>query len=333
MVSEQVGADFIEREYTSEDFAPYKTHRFEVGGGHTIHVEEWGEPTGIPVMVLHGGPGAAFNDTHKAIFDKKKHRVILFDQRGCGQSTPPGKIENNSTQDLIGDINLIRERLGITGPMNIAGGSWGSSLALIYAIEHPENVKEMVLWSTALVRAGSYADMLKDRRGEPGFKYGKAWERFTKDIPDSEKVSGERILQFYIRMVLGEDQERALKFAIEFQLYEFTLCAPDNLDSVELERAVRSDPNTLPGTRVELSYVKNGFFVSGNYIIDNISEISDIKTTVVHGERDQCTPMQESQDLEKAYGPNMTLEVADSGHLRSDRDMKRRLRNATSRLT
>ncbi len=322
-----------EQTVQTAEIPPFNSGYVEVSGGHEIYYEEWGNKDGIPIMVFHGGPGSSFNYSFKKLFNPIKHRVILFDQRGCGKSRPPGKIEHNTTQDILNDINVLREKLNITGPMNIAGGSWGSTLALLYAIQNPQNVKELVLWSTFLGTKRESAEVIDEHPHNPDFPYKSQFEKLRALIPEDRQSSMKEMFTYCMEVFLSDDVGKAKKLAVAFNVFDMATCAPDTFDEDAVRAEAENDPHVIHSAKIQMHYFLNDMFLEENFILKNISAITHIKATVVHGERDWCTRPQASIDLYRAYGENMELQIAHSGHIRSDKDMTRRLQAISDTLT
>lgn len=284
-----------------------------VGDGHKIYWEDWGNPKATPTFMLHGGPGGGFNDSHKWIFDPEKHRVILHDQRGCGHSTPFASLKNNTTQDLISDIEKLREHLGIK-KMHVVGGSWGSTLSLLYAIEHPQRVLKLMMWGIYLLRQFEN-DWLYE--GGPRMIYPEAWQRFISFVPEDYRGSGNKVIKFYYDKLNDESQAVAEKYAIEWALWEMNLLSLRH-EPKKLEKEISEDKNALALSRLEAHYFVNKCFVPENYILDNIVNSKHIPAYVVQGRFDMCTPPISAFDLKEAYGENMTLQIVNGGHLRHE---------------
>lgn len=285
----------------------------EVDNGHKLYWEDWGNPQGVPVISLHGGPGSGFKDSHKALFNPEKHHVLFFDQRGAGRSTPFASTEHNTTRDLIDDIEKLREMMSFTTAY-IAGGSWGSTLSLLYAIAHPEKVKGLLVWSIYLARqfendwvnSGSLRD-----------HFPAEWERFISLVPQEHRTSGDAIMAYYATQIRASDEITAHKHAIEWSLWESALLSIQ-YDPAANEAEVTNDAATTAVAVLETHYFINHCFVAENYILDNLHKISHLPCFVVHGRFDMCTPPVSAYDLANSYGGNATLRWVNSGHLRSD---------------
>jgi proline iminopeptidase len=289
--------------------------------GHQIYWEDWGNPKAPLIMHLHGGPGSSFGAKHKLLYEPSQHRVIFHDQRGCGQSTPRGLLANNTVAALIADIDALRHQAGVE-KITVAGGSWGSTLALLYAAAHPERVERLILWSVFLARKFEI-DWVNE--GYPRYTFPEAWERFISLVPASDRGNGESIMRFYATQVNGGDLERAKKYAAEWSLWEYSLTSL-NYDQRRLESELAADEDTLHNTRIQLHYLQNKCFIPENYILDSIAKIRHIPCNVVHGRFDMCCPPFIAADLARAYGPKLRLQWVNSGHLRTEPEMLAALR-------
>ena len=283
-----------------------------VGSGHKIYFEDWGNPKAPPIFFLHGGPGSGFNDTYKFLFDPERHRVIFFDQRGSGKSTPFAEIKNNTTQDLVEDIEKLRNHFNVER-FTLVGGSWGSSLSLFYAIAHPERVKQMILWGIFLCRQDE-SDYIYE--GYPRCYFPEAWERFISLVPEKNRKNGDTITAYYSEKMYSKNKKTLKEFADEWTLWEMTLLSLHH-DQRKLEIETLSEDNTAIA-RLETHYFMNKCFVPENYILDNIHKIIHIPCSVIQGRFDMCTPPVNAYDLQKAYGKNLALQWVNSGHRRTD---------------
>lgn len=305
----------------------------DVGGGHKLHFERWGAARGAPVIVLHGGPGAAFNETHKRLFNPTKHDALFFDQRGAGRSVPAGRIESNRTADLISDIDRLRDHLGIRGSMNVAGGSWGATLAMLYAQHRPENVRSLMMWSTFLATRKEIHDPLGLQTRDRHFPHPRAWQQLVRLIPRELRNDPQRIIEYALSVFNSMDAVKAWELAVAYTVYDMATCNSPTYDEARVRREAEDDPNVVHAARIQMYYFANGCFMSANQIIDNIGKIKAIRANVVHGIDDWCTRPKASEDLKRAYGPNMTVQFVRSGHLRSDPEMTKALQSISERLT
>ena len=278
-----------------------KSGHLDVGDGHKIYFEDWGNPKAFPIMHLHGGPGAGFSESHKQIYSPKKHRVIFHDQRGSGKSLPFASVKNNTTQHLVSDIEKLRKHLGIE-KMYVSGGSWGSTLTMLYAIAHPERVVRMMMWGIFLNRQ-SEIDYLY--RGVAKDTFPEAWQRFISNVPEKDRGSSEGVVKFYAAKIQSKDKKTALKYAAEWSLWESSTVSI-TYDRLKVEREVLGgqDDFNLSISRMESYYFLNKCFVPDNYILKNIRKIKHIPCYVVQGRFDMCTPPVSAIDLSEAYGGN-----------------------------
>lgn len=290
------------------------------GDGHKIYWEDWGNPAAKPIFSLHGGPGGGFSDRHKLLFDPKIHRVIFHDQRGSGRSTPFADTKNNTTQDLIKDIEALRTHLGIE-KIYVMGGSWGSALSLFYTIAHPERVERMLIWSLFLARQFE-VDFVNE--GYPRYFLPQEWERFISLVPEEHRGTGDEVMRYYAEKINSADEVVASKYADEWTLWEMTLCSIV-YDPIALEKETMGDKDNLAVARLEAHYFLNKCFVSENYILDNIGKIKHIPCSLVQGRFDMCTPAISAVDLKKAYGDNLNLTLVNSSHLSTDPEMSKTL--------
>lgn len=299
----------------------------KVGDGHKIYWEDWGNPNGFPIMHLHGGPGSGFSESHKLMYDPKKHRVIFHDQRGCGKSTPFASLKNNTTQALIADIEKLREHFGID-KMHVTGGSWGSTLTLLYALAHPEHVAKMMIWSIYLLR-----QFENDHLYQGGAKnlLPEAWERFIGFVPQAKRKSSDDVIKFYASKINSKDKKTALKYAAEWTLWEMSTVSL-SYDKLAIEREVLTGDQSMSVSMavLETHYFLNKCFVPENYILKNIQKIKHIPCFVVQGRFDLCTPPVSALDLANTYGPNLNLQITRAGHLRSEPENLIALRSIAS---
>jgi proline iminopeptidase len=299
----------------------------DVDHGHRIYWEDWGNPAGVPVIFLHGGPGGGFNDSHKALFDADQHHVLFHDQRGCGRSTPFAETSNNTTPDLIDDIESLRRHAGWESA-HVVGGSWGSTLALLYAIAHTRRVHSLVLWSIYLAR---HFDDEWVMNGPPRFFFPREWERFMATIPSQHRTNADTIMKYYDGRLHHEDSSIARKYAVEWTLWENTLTSLD-YDPVRNERDAETGPATLSIACLEAHYFTNGCFIPENHIINEALTLRGLPCTVVQGRFDMCTPPIGAWDLARAYGDQLHLRWVNAGHLRTDPEMHAALRDTLHAL-
>ncbi|KQS54312.1 proline iminopeptidase [Brevundimonas sp. Leaf363] len=292
------------------EIEPFASGWMSTEGEHEIYYEECGSPSGIPVVVLHGGPGGAVNPGMRRYFDPAKYRIILFDQRGCGKSRPHASLEDNTTWTLIEDIERLRERCGVDRWV-VFGGSWGSTLSLAYAITHPERVSALVLRGIFLL---TKKELLWFYQDGASMLAPDAWERFVAPIPEAERGD---LMGAYYKRLTGDDEKAKIECAIAWSSWE------GETVSVEGPTA-RPDKFAEPGfavafARIECWYfVNGGFFPEEDWIIKNIGRIRHIPGWIAQGRFDMVTPMSGAWALHRAW-PEARLEVIpDAGHASSE---------------
>jgi proline iminopeptidase len=300
---------------------------FDTGDGHEIYWEDWGNPKGTPIFLLHGGPGGGFSDKSKLLFDPKRHHVIFHDQRGSKRSRPFASTKNNTTQDLICDIESLRQKFGFK-KITVVGGSWGSTLSLSYALTHPDRVKKLLIWSVFL-NSQFEIDFVNEGYGR--YFFAEAWERFIALVPKSKRKTGNEVMAYYGQMINSKNKKLARKYANEWTLYEYSLCSI-NYNPNELEKYISRDKNTVAIANLEIHYFSNHCFFPDNHILKNINKIKHLPCQVVQGRFDMCTPTIAALNLKKAYGKKLKLKIVNSGHMPSDPEMAIALKKAIKKL-
>lgn len=285
---------------------PYAEHQIAVTKPHTLYVEESGNPDGLPILFVHGGPGAGCTPDHRTLFDPEVYRIILFDQRGSGRSTPHACLENNTTQDLVADIEQIRIHLNIPRWI-LFGGSWGSTLSLVYAQTFPQSVLGLILRGICLCR---------EQEGRWFFEEGGAsqifpdyWEDFIRPIPQEERND---LINAYYRRLTGHDDLARMAAAKAWALWE-SRCATLQPRQNVIDQL--SDPFTAMSlARIECHYFVNHCFLKPNQILDNMHRLQNIPGFIVHGRYDMVCTLQNAWALHKAWpGSELTI-VRDAGH-------------------
>lgn len=289
-------------------------------GYHQIYWEDWGNKNATPIMFLHGGPGGGYSRNYRKLFNPEQHRVIFHNQRGSGKSTPYADTHENTTPDLITDIERIREHLGIE-KMHVTGGSWGSALSLFYTIAHPTRVERLVIWS---VFVGSQFEVDFVNEGYPRHYFPEAWERFIALVPEEHRKDGDSVMRFYAEKIRSEDTLTARKYADEWTLWETSLCSI-NYNKEDLEEEIMGDEENLSIAHLETHYFLNKSFVPENHVINNLNRIQHIPCTAIQGRFDMCTPPISVYELAKLYGENMNLKWVNCGHMSSDELMREEL--------
>jgi proline iminopeptidase len=314
------------RQTTSALYPPIEPFAFErlaVGNGHELYLEQSGNPEGIPAVFLHGGPGAGCGPSHRRFFDPKRYRIVLFDQRGCGRSTPHASIEHNSTWDLVADMERIREHLDIDRWL-VFGGSWGSTLGLAYAEAHPEQVRALVLRGIFLCRPEEIAWFYQQGAS---WIFPDYWRDFLAAIPASEH---DDLLGAYRRRLTGSDAEERLAAAKAWSIWEGR-CAT-LLPDPDIRRTFSDERLALSLARIECHYFGHHAFLRPNQLLEDAPKIADIPGVIVHGRYDLICPLRSAWQLAEAW-PRARLEVvADAGHAAFEPGIARALVAATDRM-
>lgn len=288
------------------EIEPYQTGRLKVSDLHTIYYEEAGNPHGHPVVFLHGGPGGGISALARRFFDPAFYRVILFDQRGSGQSTPYAELRENTTWDLVADIERIREWMGVERWL-VFGGSWGSSLSLAYAIKHPQRVMGLILRGIFLCRKSEIDWLYQDGASHV---YPDGWDHFIEPIPPAERAD---LLAAYYRRLTDPDIAVQLEAAWPWSRWE-TQCSRHIPDLAALEKD--EDPHkTLAIARIEAHYfVNQSFFPEDGYLLKEAAALNAIPTRIIQGRYDMVCPACSAWDLKKAM-PDADLRIIpDGGH-------------------
>ncbi|HEX7369023.1 MAG TPA: prolyl aminopeptidase [Rhodanobacteraceae bacterium] len=302
------------------EISPFRTEHFPVGDGHTLYVEECGNPEGLPVVFLHGGPGAGLAPYHRQFFDPARWRVVLFDQRGAGQSTPFASIQANTTQHLVADIERIREHLGIERWL-VFGGSWGSTLALAYAEAHRERVTGLVLRGIFLARPEE--DRWLFREGGASQIRPENWQRFVSVVPPEER--GDVLAAYWKRLTHADERVRvaAARAWAAWEGGALTLA-----ESPETEAEFTRPEVAVSLARLEAHYFRNQAFLEPNQLLRDIDRIRHLPGVIVHGRYDIICPVKTAFDLHAAW-PEAEFHVVLSGHAASEPAIVDKLVEAT----
>ena len=304
---------------------PYHTDMIEVSPLHRIYLEQSGNPDGKPVIYIHGGPGAGTDPQCRRYFDPAVYRIILFDQRGCGKSLPKGCLEENTTWDLIADMERIRQHLAIDTWL-VFGGSWGSTLGLAYAINHPQRVTEIVLRGIFLLRR---KEIVWFYQHGAHVLFPDLFEPYISLIPQEER--GDVISAYYKRLT-SPDPNTRIQAARTWGKWEGSMLSI--LPDPEREAHFSSDEFAEAFARVECHYFENrGFFPTDNYILANVHKIKHIPTVIVQGRYDVITPFQAAWDLHKAFPEADFRVVPDAGHAITEPGIRRELLAAVKRFS
>lgn len=305
---------------TYPEIKPYATHQLRVDPIHTIYVEESGEPEGIPVLFLHGGPGAGCEPYHRRFFNPNKYRIILFDQRGCGRSTPHAELKGNNTANLISDIEDIRQLLGINGWI-LFGGSWGSTLALAYAESYPDHVLGLILRGIFLCRPREISWFYQQGAGRI---FPDHWEDYVSVIPEAER--GEMLMAYHRRLT-GTDEIARMAAAKAWSLWEARTASL--LPNKELMDHLGDPHVALSLACIESHYFVNNAFLEPNQLLDDAHRLSDIPGIIVHGRYDLICPLESAWELHRAWPGSDLKIVDDAGHAATEPGITRVLIQAT----
>lgn len=277
----------------------------DVDDGHRLYVEESGSVDGIPVLFVHGGPGGGCSPQHRRFFDPEKYRIILFDQRGCGRSTPHASLENNHTQALVADMEKIREHLGIEKWM-LFGGSWGSTLSLVYAETHPERVLALALRGIFLCRPRDIAWFYQDGASRLFPDY---WKDYLAQIPEAERGN---LLKAYYQRLTSDNELQRLAAAKSWSVWEGRSSTLEPKPDAEDHYG---DPHfALAFARIESHYFINGAFLKPNQILEEADKLADIPAIIVNGRYDCVCPLEQAYQLQQKM-PHAELHIVrNAGH-------------------
>ncbi|MGC5224136.1 prolyl aminopeptidase [Micromonospora sp. DT81.3] len=307
---------------------PYDSGMLLVGDGHRVYWECSGNPHGKPVVFLHGGPGAATSPSHRRLFDPEKYRIVLFDQRGCGRSTPhaawpDADLRYNTTWHLVADIELLRKNLGIAR-WQVFGGSWGSALALAYAQAHPENVTELVLRGIFTLRRHELEWFYE---GGAEAIFPDLWQDFVAPIPVLERS---RLIEAYHRRLSDPDPAVHVPAAVAWSTWEAsTLTLRPDPDLV----SKMAEPHAATAfARIENHYFMHGGWFREGQLIADAGRLRHIPAVIVQGRYDICTPIMTAWDLHRAWPEAELVVVDDAGHSVTEPGIAAALVAATDRF-
>ena len=304
---------------------PFNTFSLPVSDLHTIYVEESGNKNGKPVIFLHGGPGGGVDPKYRRYFDPEKWRIIMFDQRGCGKSTPFAELEENTTWDLVSDIEKIRNHLSIDKWV-VFGGSWGSTLSLAYSQTHPDSCKGLILRGIFLVRKKELDWFYQEGASNI---FPDRWESFLEPIPVEKR---DNLMQAYYEILTGEDHSKKIEAAKAWSTWEGStvrLLQDENFIS-----DFSDDKFAEAFARIECHYFMNNcWFNSDNHLIENMHKIKHIPGVIIHGRYDIVCPVIQAWDLHKAW-PEADLHIIpDAGHSIFEDGIKNKILEYTDRFS
>lgn len=284
---------------------PFARHTIDVQPPHRLHVIECGNPRGIPVLFVHGGPGGGCEPYHRQYFDPERFRIILFDQRGCGRSVPHAELKGNDTQALLSDMETIRERLGVQRWL-LFGGSWGSTLSLLYAQAHTARVLGLILRGIFLCRREDVRWFYQDGTSRLFPDY---WQDFIAPVAPERR---DNLVSAYYDLLTGEDEVGRLAAARAWSVWEGRTSTLRS--NAALVARFAGTHTALSMARIECHYVINDCFINENRILDDAPRLAQVPGVIVQGRYDVICPMSQAYALHQAW-PHARLEIVeDAGH-------------------
>jgi proline iminopeptidase len=303
------------------EIEPYQTFFLETETQHSVYVEQSGNPDGQAVIFLHGGPCSGTRPDQRRFFNPEKYRIILFDQRGCGLSLPFGELDNNTTQDLLDDMERIRKLLDIEQWL-LFGGSWGATLALLYAQQHIENVKAMILRGVFLARKKDLDWFLQEGAGRI---YPEQWQRLVESIPKSNRSN---LIEGLWEALCGNDQVARLRVALEWGNWGAQVALGAEYKSVQ-------DGNShkrVKQARMEVHFAKNNYFLEENQILRKCHTLKNIPSVIIHGRYDLVCPIEAGLSLYQALPDAEYIVLPNAGHVAQGEEMIDALVTATDKM-
>ena len=301
---------------------PLSTGMLQVSDLHEIYYETSGNPNGVPIVACHGGPGGGSTPSMRRYFDPSKYFIILFDQRGCGRSRPHAELRENTTWDLVDDMEKLRAHLGLER-WHVFGGSWGSTLALTYAQEHPGHVRSLILRGIFTLRK---TELEWFYQAGTSWIYPDAWEDFIAPIPQSER---DDLMAAYYKRLTGDDRPTQIEAAKAWSKWEGATVSL--FPSAQRVQGFGEENFALAFARIECHYfVNGGFFSRDDHVLANIDKINHLPCTIVQGRYDVVTPMKTAWELKRAWPSARFDLVPDAGHAASDPGITSALVRATN---
>ncbi len=287
------------------EIKPYQTHHIKVDEPHILYVEESGNPDGIPVLFVHGGPGAGCESYHRRFFDPNLYRIILFDQRGSGRSTPHAELEGNTTGNLVSDMEVIREKFNINRWV-LFGGSWGSTLSLVYAQTHPDRVMGLIVRGIFLTRQKEINWFYQEGASRIFPDY---WQDFIATIEEEKR---DNLLKAYYEKLTGENEIAQMQAAKAWSIWEGrTATLKQNANVID---HFGSAHTALSLARIECHYFMNNSFLKENQILKNADKLQNIPGVIVQGRYDLICPVESAWELHQAWPKAELKIIADAGH-------------------
>ena len=304
------------------DLEPFNHFFLQTNSTHSIYVEQSGNPQGIPVIFLHGGPCSGTKPGHRCFFNPEKYHIILMDQRGSGQSQPYGEIENNTTQDLINDMESIREHLNIKKWL-LFGGSWGGSLALLYAQQHTEKVTGMIIRGVFLARQRDADWFIKEGAGSI---YPEKWQELLSSVTIQAKSD---LVTTLYEAVFGIDEVAKKRVAKAWINWGGQVALLQDFQEGESYPVTKK---MVQQVQMEMHYAFNKYFITENQILNECSKLTDIPSVIIHGRNDLVCPMEAGLSLHKALPHAEYVVLPHSGHIAKGEEMLDALVNATDKM-
>ncbi|GAA4489823.1 prolyl aminopeptidase [Gluconacetobacter tumulicola] len=302
---------------------PFRSGFLDTGEGHRVYWELCGNPDGIPVVFLHGGPGGGCTPSHRRLFDPARYRILLFDQRGCGRSTPHAGLDNNTTWHLVEDIERLRVLTGMERWL-VFGGSWGSTLALAYAETHPDRVTGLILRGIFTLRR---SELLWYYQEGASWLFPDKWERFQAPIPVAERGD---MMAAYRRRLTDPDRAVRVEAAVAWSLWEGETLTLRPAPTLSAQHA--DEEYALAFSRIENHYFVHGGWLDEGQLIRDVERIRHIPAVIVQGRYDVATPMRTAWDLHRAWPEADFHLVDDAGHAVSEPGIQTALLDATDRF-
>lgn len=301
---------------------PYHTGYLQVDDLHVLYWEQCGNPQGVPVVFLHGGPGAGASPMHRRLFDPGHYRIVIFDQRGAGRSRPLGELRDNTTEHLIHDLERLRGHLGIDR-WHVFGGSWGSTLALAYAEAYPDRCMSIILRGIFLMQRYEIDWFLYGMRQI----FPEAWERFSGFLPDDERGD---LLDGYYRRLIDPDPMVHLPAARAWSIYEGACSTL--LPNHETLAAAGEDTHALGLARIEAHYFKNNLFDPETRLLDEVHRVRNVPAVIVQGRYDIVCPIVTADRLRQSWPEAHYVVVPDAGHSAMEPGIRTALVEASQRF-
>ncbi|MCM2343698.1 MAG: prolyl aminopeptidase [Alphaproteobacteria bacterium] len=299
--------------------SPYSSGFLDVDHHHHLYWEQSGNPDGVPILHIHGGPGAGATAKHRRFFDPDHYRIIIFDQRGAGRSQPLGSLHNNTREHLLSDMEVLREHLRV-GRWHLFGGSWGSTLALSYAQKHPQRCISLILRGISLLEQDEINWFIYGMRRI----FPEAWEQFASLAPKQEQNN---LLEFYYKILSSDDRQAATEAAVNWSLYEGAC-----LSLIPNYETITSDEQKDVAwaiARIEAHYYRNNAIPAEQSLLRGIDRIRSIPATIIQGRYDMVSPIVTAHRLHQAWPEADYIIVPDGGHASMDPPVRARLIEAT----